>query len=330
MAVLVQVPGGSGGDTWGRRPFFGGAMLLLVLAQLARWRAADATSLLLAQTLAGAALGIAGVNAWALIADVGGRARQGLAFGILNASLSLGLVAGYLVAGGVGSLAGWRIESLALVGLPLVALPALAWVPGRRSSGSRTARPGLRMVLRSLGHRQRLVLAAVAALTLSAGQGATYLLPFGVQQRDLGPLTAALLLVPYVLGSVVAAPLAGRVGDRFGPRPVIVVALLVGTLACVTLIWGASSSLVLIACFTLIGASVNGALPLVAVRVVSMADSSSVGMGTLIAGLRMGQSLGSFLGPLLGGAVLAHIGLEAAWLAQAACLLLALALHASV
>jgi predicted MFS family arabinose efflux permease len=326
--VLLQVPAGSGGDTWGRRPFFGAAMVLLLVAQLARWQARDAAVLLVAQLLAGAALGTAGVNAWALIADAGGRARRGLAFGILNASLSVGLVAGYLVAGGLGSLAGWRTESLVLAALPLITLPAVAWVPGRPLASSRSGRPGLGMVLRALWHRRRLTLAAVAALTLSAGQGVSYLLPFGAQQRDLGPLTAALLLVPYVVGSVVAAPLGGRIGDRFGPSPIILAALLAGTLACVALIWGAGSSLVLVACFAVIGGAVNGALPLVAVRVVTMGDPSGVGMGTLMAGLRMGQSLGSFLGPLIAGAVLALVGLDAAWLAQAACLLLALALHA--
>jgi MFS family permease len=62
------------------------------------------------------------------------------------------------------------------------------------------------------------------------------------------------------------------------------------------------------------------------VRVVEMGDAAAVGMGTLMAGLRMGQSLGSFLGPLLAGAVLARGGLDAGWLAQAACLLAALAL----
>jgi hypothetical protein len=34
----------------------------------------------------------------------------------------------------------------------------------------------------------------MAALTLAAGQGALYVLPFAVQQRDLGAFAAALLL----------------------------------------------------------------------------------------------------------------------------------------
>jgi hypothetical protein len=84
---------------------------------------------------------------------------------------------------------------------------------------------------------------------------------------------------------------------------------------------------VLVACFVLIGASVNGALPLLAVRVISLGDSAGVGAGTIIAGLRMGQSSGTFLGPAVAGVVLAHSGVEAGWLAQAACLVASLALH---
>jgi MFS family permease len=77
----------------------------------------------------------------------------------------------------------------------------------------------------------------------------------------------------------------------------------------------------------LIGASVNGALPLLAVRVMALGDAAGVGAGTIMAGLRMGQSSGTFLGPALAGLVLAHAGLDAGWLAQAGCLVLSLVLH---
>ena len=174
---------------------------------------------------------------------------------------------------------------------------------------------------------QRLALTIMAALILSAGQGALYLLPFAVQQRELGPFAAALLLVPYVVGSVVAGPSGGRLSDRFGPRPVVVVMLLVGAFAMLTLIWGASASLLQVVAFTLIGASVNGVLPLLAVRVVALGDSARVGVGSILAGLRMGQSSGTFVGPAVAGVVLAHAGLDAGWLTMAVCLFASLALH---
>jgi MFS family permease len=83
----------------------------------------------------------------------------------------------------------------------------------------------------------------------------------------------------------------------------------------------------LVVCFVVIGASVNGALPLLAVRVISLSDSAGIGVGTIMAGLRMGQSSGTFLGPALAGLVLARAGLDAAWLMLAVCLVASLALH---
>jgi predicted MFS family arabinose efflux permease len=326
VSVLVQVPAGSGGDRWGRRPFFALAMLMLVLSQLARWQASAAPMLLAAQVLGGGAQGIATVNAWAAVADFTEATprRRGQAFGVLNANLALGLVAGYLLAGALGSLFGWRTMSLMLVLVPLAALPALAWVG--RTSRAASARPGLGQILRSVTQRQRLALTVMAALTLAAGQGSLYLLPFAVQQRDLGPFAAALLLVPYVVGSVIAGPLGGRVSDRFGTQPVIVVTLLIGVIATTSLIWEATLPLLFIAAFTLIGASVNGALPLMAVRVVAVGDSAAVGVGSILAGLRMGQSSGTFLGPAVAGSMLANVGLGAGWLTLAGCLLASLVL----
>jgi predicted MFS family arabinose efflux permease len=230
------------------------------------------------------------------------------------------------VAGGFGSLVGWRLMSLGLVALPMLALPALAWVPGRQLRRT-TQRPSLATTLRSVADPQRLALTAMAALTLAAGQGAVYLLPFGLQQRDLGAFTAALLLVPYVIGSVIAGPLGGRLSEQLGTRPVLVTLLLSGAVAAVALIWGAGSPLAVVACFILIGASVNGALPLLAVRVMELGDSAGVGAGTIMAGLRMGQSSGTFIGPAMAGLVLAHAGLNAGWLAEAGCLVTSLALH---
>jgi DHA2 family methylenomycin A resistance protein-like MFS transporter len=283
--------------------------------------------LLVAQILGGGAQGIATVNAWASVADVTAAMphRRGQAFGILNANLALGLVTGYLIAGALGSLIGWRSMSLVLVVVPLTSLLALRWVGHQsRASGPRAS---VGDVLRSVTQPQRLALTVMAGLILAAGQGALYLLPFAVQQRDLGPFAAALLLVPYVFGSVLAGPFGGRISDRFGTRPVIVATLMIGGLATIALVWVAAGPLLLIAAFTLIGASVNGALPLLAVRVVALVDSAAVGVGSILAGLRMGQSSGTFVGPAIAGLVLAHAGLNASWLTMAAFLFASLVLH---
>ncbi len=325
VALLVQLPAGTGGDLYGRRPFFALGMLLALVGLALRSQAEHPLVLLLAQIATGAALGIVSTNAFALMA---GAARQGSAFGIVNASISVGQVVGYLVAGSFGTWVGWRSMSFEMAIVPLAVLAvvlrvrALAFRPERSPQ-----RPGALDIVHALSHPRRLMLAGLAALTLGAGQGACYLLPFAVHTQDLGPLAAAIVLVPYVLGSVVAAPFSGLLSERFGAPRLIVVALLLGLVACLAaVVWG-SSIWALGACNVLIGVSVNTTLPVVSVLAVTMKVGRPIGAGTAIAGLRIGQSLGPFIGPTVAGAMLARSGVEAAWVAMAACLLLSVVLH---
>ncbi len=325
VALVVQLPAGTGGDAIGRRPFFALGMLLLLVTLALRWQARGPALLLLAQVAAGAALGIVSTNAFALMA---GAARQGRAFGIVAASISVGQVLGYLVAGTLGAWLGWHDMSLAMALVPLAVLTAVARVTSLATVHERgTSRPGLLEILHALSHPRRLMMGALAAFALGAGQGACYLLPFAVQSREFGALAAAIVLVPYVLGSVAAAPFSGALTERFGAASLIVAALAVGIVACLAaMAWG-SAIWVLAVCNVLIGVSVNTTLPVVSVLAVTLKVGRPVGAGTAIAGLRVGQSLGPFLGPTLAGAMLARSGVEAGWLALAGCLLCALALH---
>jgi predicted MFS family arabinose efflux permease len=325
VALLVQLPAGSGGDAFGRRPFFALGMILVLVALAVRSQAQQPIVLLASQVAAGAALGIVSTNAFALMAGV---ARQGPAFGIVNASISVGQVGGYLIAGSFGAWVGWRSMSFEMAIVPLVVLVAILRMRSLDAQPERgSVRPGAREIVQALSHPRRLMLAGLAALTLGAGQGACYLLPFAVHSSELGPLAAAVVLVPYVLGSVVAAPFSGALAQRVGAGRLIVVALSLGVLACLlAMIWG-SAIWVLAACNVLIGVSVNTTLPVVSVMVVTMRVGRPIGAGTAIAGLRVGQSLGPFIGPTLAGAMLARSGVEAGWLALAGCLVLSLVLH---
>src|SRR4051794_10960368 len=96
VALITQLPAGSGGDRYGRRPFFAVGMVCLMVSLLLRWQAKQPATLLVAQIAAGAALGMCSLNAFALAADV---RSQGRAVGIVNASVSVGQVFGYALAG---------------------------------------------------------------------------------------------------------------------------------------------------------------------------------------------------------------------------------------
>ena len=122
VALLTQLPAGSGGDTFGRGPFFAGGMVCLLAALGLRWQAHAPAALLTGQLFAGAALGMCSLNAFALAADISAKHKQGRSIGLVNASVSVGQVLGYLVAGTVGAVVGWHDLSLAMVVLPLIIL----------------------------------------------------------------------------------------------------------------------------------------------------------------------------------------------------------------
>jgi EmrB/QacA subfamily drug resistance transporter len=61
--------------------------------------------------------------------------------------------------------------------------------------------------------------------------GAMLLLPLYYQQaRDLSALDAGLLLAPQGLGVMLALPVVGRLTDRIGPRPIVLVGMALATL----------------------------------------------------------------------------------------------------
>jgi predicted MFS family arabinose efflux permease len=331
VALLVQLPAGSGGDAYGRRPFFAVGMLCLLVGLGLRFQAQEAAFLLWGQVATGAALGMVSLNAFAVGAEVASGRGQAQSIGIVNASISVGQVVGYLLAGTLGAALGWRMLSLVMMVLPALTLLPVLSEPGLARPAAQSTRPGPLAVLRALSDPRRLALAALAALTLGAGQGVTYLLPFVLlsDTHSLGPLAAAVLLVPYVIGSVIAAPLSGGMAEHFGVVRAVVGALLLGTAVCVALIWFRGSIIALAIGNVLIGASVNSTLPMVSVQTVRMkSGNQAIGAGTALAGLRMGQSLGPFIGPTLAGAALARGGTEVAWLALGVCFVVSIALHA--
>jgi EmrB/QacA subfamily drug resistance transporter len=75
---------------------------------------------------------------------------------------------------------------------------------------------------------------ASAGLMFLAGLsifGALLLLPLYYQQaRDQSALDAGLLLAPQGLGMMIALPIVGRLTDRIGPRPIVLVGLTLATL----------------------------------------------------------------------------------------------------
>lgn len=330
VSLLLQVPLGVAGDRIGRRPFMVLGLLAASACQVLRWRAGSGWEFGLAQAFAGIATGGVTLAALAAVADAYPSGR-GQALGVLGAALNLGQVAGYFLSGLAGPQLGWRTLSLLIAVLPLLALGVVAMAPERRPPPRPVpVRRDLALAVRHLGRPGVAGLGLAAALVLALGQGGVYLLPFALAGRGAGARETAVLLLPYIAGSVLGGPLSGRLADRVGSRRLVAALIVLGGVAIALYPLLASSRLLTAVLFVLVGVSVNGVLAILGALVVERGDSTAVGTGTRLAGLRVGQALGPALGPVIAGLGLTHggLGLGAAGLAGGMAVALALFLSA--
>jgi len=139
--------------------------------------------------------------------------RRGRALGFLGAAMGLGLTAGPLVAGVLVDAFGWRSIFHLRVPLALATL-VWAWVVMPAAPAARAPR----LVAPRDLMRRPVLLAGGLSFVGNAGMFAIWLLaPFYlVTARGMDAATAGLLFMLTPLGTTLAAPLAGRVGDRAG------------------------------------------------------------------------------------------------------------------
>ncbi|MET7393776.1 MDR family MFS transporter [Dactylosporangium sp. NPDC005572] len=82
--------------------------------------------------------------------------------------------------------------------------------------------------LRLLRYRSLRASAVLSSLTGAALYGSMLLLPLYYQQaRGFDALTTGLVLAPQGIGTAAALPVVGRLADRIGPRPLVVVGALI-------------------------------------------------------------------------------------------------------
>ncbi|MBX3610535.1 MAG: MFS transporter [Hydrogenophaga sp.] len=212
------------GDRFDRRKVILAKAVLLALSLLASALAPGLPTLLAASLAVGLMATLAQDFVPAAVTLAPPEAR-GKAVGAVMTGLLLGILLSRVVAGGVGQVAGWRTMFVAAaVGALLLALAVRAWVP----SFAPTTQLGYRALLGSMLALWRqyplLRRAAVAQGIISLGFSAFW------------STLAVMLHVRFGLGSAVAgafglagaagalaAPIAGRWSDRYGPRRVAIV-----------------------------------------------------------------------------------------------------------
>lgn len=128
------------------------------------------------------------------------------------------------------------------------------------------------------------------------------LLPFYVQSMGGSAETVGFLLASFSFTQLVATPFLGRLSDRYGRRPVILLSLAGNAAAMVLFAVATRASMLwlLFASRVLAGATAgNLAACQAAVADVTRTEDRAAGMGRLGAGI----GLGMVLGPVLGGSV---------------------------
>jgi MFS family permease len=213
--AVTALAGGALGDRVGHGRVFRGGLALSAVAFVLGALAPTFEWLLAARVVQGLGGGCVYGTAPGLVTLGVPAASRGRALGFLGAAMGLGLSAGPAIAGVLVEAFGW--PAVFQVRVPL-ALAVLMWAwrvmpaaPAPRAPRLATAGDVLR----------RPVLAAgVLSFVANAGMFAIWLLaPFYlVAARGLDASLAGLLFMLTPLGTTVAAPVAGRLADRAGPR----------------------------------------------------------------------------------------------------------------
>jgi YNFM family putative membrane transporter len=221
--ALAILPLSSVAESVGRVPVMRAGLLVGCLCTFAAAAAPVFWVLVLARGLVGVSLAAVVAVAVAHLGDEVHPAELGTAIGVYVAGNTLGGISGRLIPGLVEESSSWR-AAVALLGVValVAALTFTKLLPAARRTSSRAtgAREHVGAV-RDLVRDGSVVRLCLLAFLLMGGFVATYnYLTFRLEAAPLGLSTTvtSLLFLAYLAGTV-SSPLAGRLSDRYGRRP---------------------------------------------------------------------------------------------------------------
>lgn len=223
LSAAGRYPGGRLADQLSRKTVLAFCLLAWTVGFLVLSVATNYPLFLLGVALVGIGLGAYVPAAFALLSDLFDR-KQGRAFGINNAAFNLGGILASGLAIAVLAFGSWRFAFLPVVGI-LLGLFALLHLWSEEpytlhrvdfefsaTAGRILFEPQIRLIL------------LVAALFAFVWNGSISFLPTFLEvERGFSPRIANAAFASVFLTGVVATPLSGAVGDRFGPIRTILV-----------------------------------------------------------------------------------------------------------
>jgi DHA1 family multidrug resistance protein-like MFS transporter len=325
LVVVVQPIVGYGLDRFGRRPFLITGLLGYAVSNAIFGLASDVTGLFLAQLMQGLGSGLLWLAMLAVVSDLAPEDNLGQEYGRIEEmsirGVLIGTVVGFAVlhlvsrtalgdafGGGESLISGWRFLFLGFTAATLLAV-ALVWrgVPEslERSADlpeEAPATPHDQPVKADekwhISSQLRIFLAIVILTATAAEILSPILIKYLYDYVSTNLFMVALAFLPAALAGSVLPSRLGGLSDRFGRRPPLIIALLVGGLAALAVPF-VQSLWPLALLWVLEAAAFAAATPAEEALVVDLAGGER--QGTALGYYTAAAGLGGVIGPLLGG-----------------------------
>jgi MFS family permease len=320
--VVFKLPAGALSDLLGRRRVMLLGAVFFAVPPFFYPLATDAVSLLALRFVHGFATAIFAPVASAYVAGLGDVGR-GARLGWFSSAGDIGATAGPLLGGLILYATASFTASYLLVGvLGVLAFGFALAVPQTEAEKTSTPRSvagqaaEFRDGLRDVVTTPVVLTAAAVEATMYLGFGAFLgFLPLYAASVGLDDAEIAVILAIQLTTALLVKPLAGRISDRVGRKPVIVLGLLAAA-AALPLIFRAASF-----------ASLAAIVPLLGLGVAAVTPATNALIADLVAARRLGTGMGVFgtiwdigeaAGPILAGVLIGQIGYGLAFDAIAA------------
>lgn len=284
-------------------------MLLFTVGNLIAWMAPTYGSLIVARVLTGLAHGVFFSIGSIIATSVVPKEKAASAIAIMFTGLTVALVTGVPLGTFIGQHLGWRATFLAVAALGVVALlGSLLFVP-RNLQRSEPATFGQQLAV--LAQPRLLLVYAITAL----GYGGTFL-SFTYLASILQDVTGfsanavSLVLLVYGVSVAIGNLWGGRLADRRGPVPALMLIFSLLALVLLALTFTAHSTVLVLLTVLALGAVAFGNVPGLQVYVVKQAQRFAPQAADVASGLNIAAfNVGIAMGASLGGLVVDHLGL---------------------
>jgi MFS family permease len=337
--VLFKLPAGALSDLLGRRRVMLLGAVFFAVPPFFYPVVEDAGTLLVLRFVHGFATAIFGPVASAYVAGLG-EAGRGARLGWFSSANDVGATAGPLIGGLILFATASFTMSYLLVGVLGVLALGLVWLVPVAETATETRKPAAETApeaetrkpaaettlaaqaaefwagLRDVMTTPAVLTAAAAEATLYLGFGAFLgFLPLYGRTVGLDDAEIAVVLAVQLSIAVAAKPLTGRISDRIGRKPVIVLGLLASA-AALPLLFRATSFAGLVAIVPLLGLGIAAVTPATNALIADLVATRRLGTGMGVFGTIW--DIGEAAGPILAGVLIGQIGYGPAFDALAA------------